>query len=318
MNISFVATVLNEENTIQLLLESLAKQTKKPNEIIIVDGGSTDKTLDLIKSSIVKIKSNNLKFKVIVKPGNRSIGRHEGIKMATGEIIAISDAGCILDKDWLKEITKPFQEKKVDVVAGYYEGLAQNIFQKCLVPYILVMPDQINPTIFLPASRSMAFKKSIWEKVNRFDQHYSLNEDFVFAKKLQKIGATIFFARKAIVYWIPPSTFAITYTMFYRFAQGDAEARIFRAKVMSIFLRYFIFAGILMLATALNSKVFLLQFIILIIIYIVWSIQKNYVLNKQKTYKNILNFTKWILRNYLFCLSLFKQKRWSKRNKNKR
>ena len=50
MKTSFIATVLNEEKTIKALLSSLAKQTKKPEEIIIVDGGSTDQTVAKIKN----------------------------------------------------------------------------------------------------------------------------------------------------------------------------------------------------------------------------------------------------------------------------
>lgn len=271
MKISFVATVLNEEKSINLLLESLAIQTRKPDEIIIVDGGSSDNTVAALKA-----QSSKLKIKVLIKKGNRAVGRNEGIRQASGDIIAISDAGCILDKNWLAEVTKPLQEKEIEVVAGYYTGRAENIFQKCLIPYVLVMPDHTDPAAFLPASRSMAFRKSVWEKAKGFDVKYSLNEDYVFAKKLQKMETTIVFNSDAIVYWIPRSTFADAYTMFYRFAQGDSQARIFRPKVLSIFLRYGIFLSILLLATITDSKVFLLQFIILMGFYIGWSIQKNY------------------------------------------
>lgn len=276
MKISFVATVLNEEKSINLLLDSLVGQTKQPNEIIIVDGGSTDGTIDLIQKAKIKNQKFKSKLKIIQMVGNRSSGRNEGIKKATGDIIAVSDAGCVLDKDWLAEVTKPLQEKDIEVVAGYYKGRAENIFQKCLIPYVLVMPDHTDPAAFLPASRSMAFRKSVWEKAKGFDTQYSLNEDYVFAKKLQKMKTTMVFNPDAIVYWIPRSTFADAYTMFYRFAQGDAQARIFRPKVLSIFLRYCIFLTILLLATVTNSKVFLLQFLILMGFYIGWSIQKNY------------------------------------------
>ena len=50
MKISLITTVLNEEKTIKFLLQSIEVQTKKPDEVVIVDAGSTDQTVQLIKA----------------------------------------------------------------------------------------------------------------------------------------------------------------------------------------------------------------------------------------------------------------------------
>lgn len=285
MKVSFITTVFNEEKTIDGLLNSLFAQTHLPDEIIIVDGGSTDHTVVNIKYQISNIKNNNVKFKVLVKKGNRSVGRNEAIKNVTGDIIVCSDAGNILDKKWIENIIKPFKNKSADVVAGYYKGKASNIFQKCLIPYVLVMPDKINPENFLPATRSMAFKKSIWKKVGRFDEKYSHNEDYVFAKKLKKIKAKIIFAKDAVVYWLPRNSFKQAFTMFYRFAFGDAEANILRYKVLFIISRYIIGLLIILFALLLKSSFLLILFFALIATYVYWSIWKNY--KYVKNYKAI-------------------------------
>ena len=205
MKVSFVTTVFNEEKTIKDLLDSLSKQTKMPDETIIVDGGSTDRTLSVISNIKYQISNRQIKSKIklIVKQGNRAVGRNEAIRNVTGDIIVCSDAGCILDKDWVKNITEPFKDKKIDVVSGYYRGMADNVFQKCLVPYVLVMEDKVDPDKFLPASRSMAFRKYIWEKAGGFPERLSHNEDYAFAKKLKRLNARIVFEKDAIVYWIP-------------------------------------------------------------------------------------------------------------------
>ncbi|MBA3723799.1 MAG: glycosyltransferase [Candidatus Levybacteria bacterium] len=274
MKISFITTIYNEETTITKFLKSLVSQTKVPDEVVIVDGGSVDQTVYLIKN--FQFPKSIKKVKIIIHKGNRSMGRNTAIKEASGEIIVCSDAGNILEKNWLKNISEPFIEKHIDVVAGYYKGMAKNAFQKSLLPYVLVMPDKVNPKSFLPATRSVAFKKSIWEKVGGFDEALSHNEDYAFAKKLKKIGANIVFARNAIVYWMPRNTLKQTYTMFLRFAYGDAEANIFRPKVLFLFIRYFICMLLVLLFIITKSFFMLFSLLLIIMLYIGWAISKNY------------------------------------------
>jgi glycosyltransferase involved in cell wall biosynthesis len=276
MRVSFITTVYNEGSTIKFLLQSLFAQSRFPDEIIIVDGGSTDDTIYEISCFKFPISNKKTKIKLIFKKGNRSVGRNEAIKRATGEIIVCSDAGCVLDKDWIKNIIKPFNDPKVDVVAGYYEGKAKSIFEKCLIPYVLVMPDKANGDNFLPATRSMAFKKSIWKKVGGFPEKLSNNEDYVFANTLKETNANIAFEKKAIVYWIPRNNIGDAFAMFYRFAKGDAESHIYRPKVSLIFLRYIIGIVLIIIYALLKSHLILNTLYIILFAYVLWSIIKNY------------------------------------------
>jgi glycosyltransferase involved in cell wall biosynthesis len=273
---SFVTTVYNEEKTIEKFLDSLFFQTKKVDEIIIVDGESTDKTVSILKHQAARFKRKTIRFEIIIKKGNRSVGRNEAIKNATGNIILCSDAGNILDKKWVEYIVKPFSDPKVDVVAGYYKGRTRNSFQKCLVPYVLVMPDQVNPEKFLPATRSIAFKKSVWKKVGKFPEAFSHNEDYVFANKLKDSGAKIFFTKDAIVHWMPRNTWRETFVMFYRFALGDAESNIIRTNVLLLFARYLLGLYLILLSAMYKNYWSVLLVIMGLFIYILWSIKKNY------------------------------------------
>mgnify|MGYP001791482472 FL=1 len=276
MKISFITTIFNEEKNVGKLLDSLLIQSIKPTELIIVDGGSIDRTVSIIMDYESRIREKNILFKFLIKSGNRSIGRNEAIKNATGDIIVCSDAGCILDKNWLKNITSPFSNDKVEVVAGYYSGKFENIFQKCLIPYALVMPDRIDPKNFLPATRSMAFRKTIWKRANGFPEEYSHNEDFVFANELKKKKVNIYFEKSAIAYWIPRNNLGSAFIMFYKFALGDAEARIFRPKVILIFIRYLLGVILLIFAVMSKSDFILYALYFILFMYILWSIAKNY------------------------------------------
>lgn len=273
MKISFIATVYNEEDNIFPFLRSLSAQTLLPNEIVIVDGASSDDTWEKLSGYNF---TGKVKTKLIKKKGNRSIGRNLAIKSATGDIIACSDAGCTFDKNWLKEIVKPFKSKEVDVVAGYYKGVARSVFQECLTPYVLVTPDRLNPNRFLPAARSMAFRKKIWKELGGFQEDLSHNEDYAFSRKLRERKKKIVFQKKAIVNWIPRDNLKNAFIMFFRFAYGDVEAKILRPKVVLIFIRYLIELFLLVWFVKTGSKSILELFLLLMSIYFIWILFKNY------------------------------------------
>jgi glycosyltransferase involved in cell wall biosynthesis len=269
MKVSLVTTVLNEEKTIEKFLDSVISQTRKPEEVVIVDGGSTDETLEKVQKFKSSKVQNKLKIKILqIKGANRAEGRNEGIREATGEIIAIADAGCILEKDWLEEIVKPFAESKTEVVAGFYRGKAETVFEKCVVPYVLVMPDKIDPDNFLPASRSMAIRKKTWQEAGGFPEEFFDNEDYVFAKKLKERGARIVFCPKAIVNWLPRTNLKDFFKMIYRFARGDAQAGLRYPKMATVFARYLI--GLICLIWAPLG-----YWLIGLFGYLAWAIFKN-------------------------------------------
>ena len=273
MRVSLITTVLNEEKTIDVFLDSVAAQTKKPDEVIVVDGGSVDWTIDKLQRRGV----SDINLKIMSEPGaNRSQGRNAGVKIATGEIVAITDAGCVLDKDWLSEITKPFSDPKVEVVAGYYRGMAKTIFEKCVIPFVLVMPNEVDPNNFYPASRSMAIRKGTFWQVGGFPEEFSDNEDYVFANVLAKNNIKSFFAKGAIINWLPRSNLKSFWTMIYRFARGDSKAGLRRKKVATVFGRYLIFMILLGILITNWITQLLFSYLAIWFIYLLWAIGKNF------------------------------------------
>lgn len=267
MKISVVVTVLNEESSIEGLLTALLNQTKIPEEIIIVDAGSSDKTQEIITSYAVRYKQIKL---IVAAKVNRSEGRNRGISQAASQIIVVTDAGCIPEKNWVEKISVPFKDGKIDVVSGWYKPDVNNIFQKSLAVYTCVLPHQFNPKTYLPSSRSIAFRKLIWKKSGGYPEHLNTCEDLVFAKKLQSIGAKFFVAEDALVSWRQQNTFFQAFTQLYNYAKGDGEARYtpHLKRAFLIFLKYVL--GILLL--------FYFPLLLLFIIpqYLAWVIGKGY------------------------------------------
>ncbi|MBI3985154.1 MAG: glycosyltransferase [Candidatus Levybacteria bacterium] len=294
LKISLVCTILNEEKTIEAFIDSVIASSVIPNELIITDGGSKDKTETIVKKK-AKEYSKKLKIKFILKKGNRSVGRNEGIEKARNDLILLTDSGCLLDKDWVKNILKPFEkDSSIDVASGYYNGKYKNIFEKSLIPYALVMEDKVDSKNFLPATRSMAIKREVWKKLGGFDEKLSHNEDFAFANKIKNAGYKIKFQKNAIVYWLPRTNLNQAFKMFFRFALGDIQANIIRDKVIYIILRYIFVAYLLFLVPILKSNLFNLTLFLIGFFYISWSVNKNYkYVNDPKAliYLPLLQFT---------------------------
>jgi glycosyltransferase involved in cell wall biosynthesis len=280
--VSVIVTVLNEEKTILLLLNALRKQEYPINELIITDGGSIDNTPRLIKEYAKAHPDFSLQFTIF--PGNRSQGRNKAIEMSRNELIAITDAGCFPHSDWLGELVKAGREMMRSssaqdiLLAGYYDADPKTPFEEAVVPYVLVMPDKVDQYKFLPATRSVLFTRSTWEKVGRFDETLADNEDYPFARKAQKLGIQLGFTSKAKVTWMPRQNVPDFANMIFRYARGDAYSGAWRPKVFFLFARY-ILGGLLFLSAAvlfpLSLAFLFCAFIVSLSIYSAWAIRKN-------------------------------------------
>lgn len=271
--VSVVVTVLNEAHTITQLLNSLAAQTHLADELIVVDGGSTDQTLQILKNTAATLPQ----LRVLSQPGNRSLGRNHGIQQATHELIAITDAGCTPHPDWLEQLLQAYlgATNSQTVIAGFYDAEPATPFEAAVVPYALVMPDRVDPKTFLPATRSMLMPRVVWQQVGGFDPNLSDNEDYDFARRLVAAKTPLMFAESAKVTWQPRSTLKQFWTMIFRFARGDAFAGWWRPKVGRIFGRYLVGLGLILIWLCLNQPIFLYLAVIGILGYSLWSIKKN-------------------------------------------
>lgn len=268
---SLIITTKNEGTTISALLDSILKQTVHPHEIIIADAGSSDTTVQQIKSYSKKLPITLL---TLPESANRSVGRNAAIRVASHDIILITDAGCVLDSGWVREMCRPFSDKDTDVVAGFYTGVARNVFELCQIPYVLVMPDRYRKETFLPATRSMGIRKSVWDAMGGFNERYRYAEDYIFARTLRERKYKIVATPSAIVLWKPRRTLVSFFTMIQEHAQGDAYNGAPRGKVVLIFIRYGLFVALAVLGMWTQLAWAVLA--VMLALYAVYSIQKNY------------------------------------------
>ena len=110
--ISIIIPTLNEENFLPLLLNSIKSQDFSDYEIIVSDGGSTDKTRQIALE-------NNCRFVVDTEHHHPSWQRNRGASIAAGEVLIFFDADTILQEHFLRNVISEFYEKKL-VGAGFY------------------------------------------------------------------------------------------------------------------------------------------------------------------------------------------------------
>jgi len=112
MNISIIIPTYNDSNVLGNCIESLSAQTFTDFEIIVIDDGSSDKTLEILSD----LRLKNLELKILKQShGGAGAARNLGAGKANGEILVFVDADMTFDKDFLKNLVAP-------IIAGKTKG----------------------------------------------------------------------------------------------------------------------------------------------------------------------------------------------------
>lgn len=222
---SLISTVLNEERSIAAFLSSVELQTIHPSEILVVDGGSTDHTTQLLRDWS---PSCGCRVRVTIAPGaGISAGRNLAISQASHEHLVVADAGTVPSPDWFAEITAPWQEDPDAVIGGFFEPVGDTFWPRAIAVVITPTVEEIDPSTFLPSSRSVAFPRSLWHAAGGYPEWLDYCEDLVFDLEMKRIQPVFVFAPDAIVAWIGRPNLAQFAKQYYRYARGDGKARLF-------------------------------------------------------------------------------------------
>lgn len=263
--ITLIATVLNEGDNINGLMESIASQSRLPDEVVIVDGGSTDDTVASIERY-----SNRLPLRVVVEPGcNISRGRNRALAEARGDIIAVTDAGVRLVPCWLEAITEPLcQDPAVMVVAGFFRADPHTTFEIAMGATVLPLEDEIDPRTFLPSSRSLAFRRRLLEQVSGYPEWLDYCEDLVFDLRLKKVASPMVFEPAAVAYFRPRRSLKAFFLQYYRYARGDGKADLWRKRHLVRYVTYLVLVPALFMMGWLVHPALWLLYVVGAVIYL--------------------------------------------------
>lgn len=215
MKVSLVATVKNAAPYVGEFLASIEAQTRRPDEVVIVDGGSADGTAEILReaSGVTLIEERG---------ANIARGRNLAVRAASHDLIAVSDADCVLAPDWLERIVAPL-ERGAEVAMGLYRPLTRSFFEVCSAAISIKEPREVDPARYMPSARSVAFRREAFEAARGYPEGMELGEDMYLNHRWRSLGLRMDLAPRAMVYRRPRSTLGAYWRQFAGYAEYDAR-----------------------------------------------------------------------------------------------
>lgn len=244
-----IITVLNEKHNIERLMKSILRQSKKPDEIVILDAGSTDGTYEALLGLQQSIGPS---LKVLQKKGaNIAEGRNIAIRVCNCPILAVTDFGCELSNKWFEEMTNLFDNNtNISVVGGVYQRSAPlTFFEKIVFLGFNIKIESFQEIItknnFRSAvaisSRAIAFRKIIWEEVNGYPEFLTKwGEDTLFNRNIVDLGYSIVINKKALVCWENEKGFFDFFMKIRNYTFGDFENKVVNTLYIKSMARAFL------------------------------------------------------------------------------
>lgn len=198
---SVVIPALNEHIALPKTLESLKNQTFTNFEVIIIDGGSTDKTQEKAQKYAPVFKERG-GFLFKVSPNKKTIGaqRNVGAKLTRGTYLVFFDADVMVGATFLEEIHAFIQRSGAELITTWSTPDSPDMLNRVLSTImnwsIILVRNTKKPLL---VGFNIMIKKSAFEKIGGFDDTIILGEDHALAQAAKKHGITVSFLHKPVL-----------------------------------------------------------------------------------------------------------------------
>src|SRR5512135_891322 len=228
MQCSLVIRAYNESRHLGRLLEGVSHQTCKGVEVILVDSGSTDATVQIAESYGARI--------VRVQPGEFTFGRslNLGIQAASSDLIAIASAHVFpVYPDWIESLLRPFEDPSVALVYGKPRGNADSKFSEGQIfPQWFPDADIADQPSPFCNNANAAIRCSLWEE-HAYDETLTGLEDLAWARWAQSSGYRVAYSAHAEVIHLHQERMKAVYDRYRR--EAMAFKRIFPESHFNIY-----------------------------------------------------------------------------------
>jgi glycosyltransferase involved in cell wall biosynthesis len=241
MRVSVIVPVRNEEHSIRALLDSLLGQTRRPDEIVITDGGSSDATAQIVGEYIKRGDPVQLIRERAALPGR---GRNVAIAHSSGEWLAFADSGTRPVPGWLGLLVERVErDPGVDMVYGAMEPVVDSFFKECAAIAYLPPPSEVAGGRARPNSLASALlRREVWQAVGGFREDLRSAEDILFMDSVAEKNFRIVHEPRALVHWNIQPTPGRTFRRFVTYSRHNIRAGLWRRWQSAVFKRYALLA----------------------------------------------------------------------------
>ncbi|MCS5491755.1 glycosyltransferase [Algoriphagus limi] len=193
-NVSLLVPIRNEVSRLSTLIQNLQKIHYPNLEIILIDDQSEDDSLELLEQLV----GENPLFKIYSSDGvGKKAALKKGINQAKGEIIVTTDADCDFHPSWLETLLLPFQDSRIQLVAGPVLLRSSNTFLAYFQTLDWASIQLLTGVSFemksplMCSGANLAFRKNAFEKVEGYigNEHWlSGDDEFLLKKIVRKFG----------------------------------------------------------------------------------------------------------------------------------
>jgi glycosyltransferase involved in cell wall biosynthesis len=173
--VTIITVVLNGEKHLEQTIKSVFSQTYPNIEYIVIDGGSKDGTIDLIKKH-----ENKIDYWQSEKDNGLYFAMNKGIAVAKGDMIGILNADDYFTEDTVKYVVEAYIKTNADILHGDILLITEkeSIRMKPDFDKMMQQPSVFHPTCFV--------KKMVYEKIGNFNTNYKISADYDFLLRCVK------------------------------------------------------------------------------------------------------------------------------------
>ena len=227
--VSVIVPIYNGETDLPGLIECLLAQTYPANrvEYLLVDNDSCDRTPQILQEAVTQAQTAGLTLKHLSETNIQSAyaARNTGIRTATGEILAFTDADCYPATTWLTNLIQGFQDSDVGLCVGEVTALPGNTWLERYAERKNIMSQQDtleHPFCPYGQTANIAVRACAFEKIGLFRPHMTTGGDADICWRLQRDGGwQLHYAQTAVVQHHHRSTLKELYKQWYRYGRSN-------------------------------------------------------------------------------------------------
>ena len=224
--VSVVVPTFNEERSISICLDSVLAQTWSDLEVLVVDGGSTDRTLELV----AEYAAVDPRIRVVNNPRKvQPAAMNVAAAAATTEWIVRVDAHSTVPANYVELVMEHLPSGEWGGVGGRKDGVADTVAGRAIAAALGSRFGVGNSTYHHGTALQEvdhipfgAYPVAVIEELGGWDESISSNEDFEFDYRVRLSGRRLLFDPRLVIFWETRQSVSAFFQQYRRYGRGKA------------------------------------------------------------------------------------------------